>query len=31
MTFLENVTGNDITKEFNSFEDRAIKLLADYQ
>ena len=31
MTFWEKVTGNDITKEFKSFEDRAKKLPADYQ
>ena len=31
MTFWEKVTGNDITKEFKSFEDRAKKLPVDYQ
>ena len=31
MTFWEKVTGNDMTKEFKSFEDRAKKLPVDYQ
>lgn len=31
MTFIEKITGNDITKEFKSFEARAKKLPTDYQ
>ncbi len=31
MNFWEKITGNDITKEFKTFESRAKKLPADYQ
>ncbi|HEX3037828.1 MAG TPA: DUF1048 domain-containing protein [Oscillospiraceae bacterium] len=31
MTFLERITGSDMTKEWKSFESRAKKLPADYQ
>ena len=31
MTFLDKITGNDIRKEFNNFEDRSKKLPVDYQ
>ena len=31
MTFLEKITGNDMAKEWKSFETRAKKLPADYQ
>ncbi|MGL5616735.1 MAG: DUF1048 domain-containing protein [Sarcina sp.] len=31
MNFLDRVTGNDITREFKGFEERAIKLPEEYQ